>query len=58
MSLFDVGGWSEDEELIIERSFEEWARHVVAKSTVELEECAMVESKRPTMPVFQGEPWR
>lgn len=56
--LFDVGGWSEDEALIAERSFDEWARHVVAKSQVELEEEAGAVSVRPTLPIFVGEPWR
>lgn len=58
MNVFDLGGWSEDEQLITERSFDEWARVVVARSEVQLEECAAVDSVRPTMPVFQGEPWR
>lgn len=60
MSRFDIGGWTKDEELIVERPFDEWARVVVARSAVDIEERSVsgVDSTRPTMPVFQGEPWR
>lgn len=55
----DLDNFTDDEELLVDRSFEEWARHVVAKAQVLAEEddvCRV--SLRPTMPVFQGEPWR
>lgn len=58
MNAFDCENWSEDEALIVERSFEEWARRVVAKSTVDLEEEQGAVSVRPTLPIFLGEPWR
>lgn len=58
--LYDIGGWTKDEEMIVGLRFDEWARTVTARVIVEAEEgCATsVESTRPTVPVFQGEPWR
>lgn len=59
MSLYDIGGWTKDEELIVERPFDEWARAVVARTQFEIEEPSpTVDSTRPTVPVFHGEPWR
>lgn len=55
---FDVDHFSEDEALLIERPFDEVLRRAVAVSVFEAEECAAVESTRPTMPVFTGTPWQ
>lgn len=54
----DLDHFTDDEELIAARPFDEWARQVVAKSVVDAEEECCAVSKRPTVPVFQGEPWR
>jgi hypothetical protein len=58
LNFGDLDHFSSDEELIAQRPFDEWARHVVASAHVVAEEESAAVSIRPTVPVFHGEPWR
>jgi hypothetical protein len=58
LNFGDLDHFTADEELLAARPFDEWARHVVAQAHVIAEEETAAVSCRPTVPVFQGEPWR
>lgn len=49
---------SKPEALLTDRSLEEVLRVAAASAVVEAEEEIAAVSKRPTVPVFLGEPWR
>lgn len=55
---FDERGSEEERMLRDGDSFEDVLRRARATRAVEAEELAAVESVRPTVPVFLGEPWR
>jgi hypothetical protein len=57
LNFGDLDHFTDDEALLAARPFDEWARVVVAKATFEAEEEASAVSCRPTVPVFDGEPW-
>jgi hypothetical protein len=48
----------EDEDLLDLRPLDEVLSRARARACVDAEELASVESTRPTMAVFLGEPWR
>lgn len=55
---FDVDQFSEEERLLIDRSFEEVLRHAGARVAVDVEEEEAAISKRPTVPAFAIVPWQ
>jgi len=56
--MFDTHG-APTEVLLLDasRTFEEVLMHARAMAAVDAEEDAAVFSTRPTIPIFQGEPW-
>lgn len=56
--MFDTHGTEAEVLLDSGRSLEEVLLHARAVAIVDAEEEAAVFSTRPTMPIFQGEPWR
>lgn len=57
-TMFDTHGTTEEALLDDGVKLEDVLRHARARIEVDVEEEAAVLSKRMTVPVFQGEPWR
>jgi hypothetical protein len=53
-----AGLFDDEENLLRDRPLEEVLRHAAAVAVVEAEEESAAISKRPTVPLFVGEPWR
>lgn len=53
----DLDHFTATEQLLSERSLDEVLRHAAAGAHVDAEEEQAVVSRRPTVPVFHGEPW-
>jgi hypothetical protein len=54
---FDFGHFSTDEALLVSRPLDEVLRVAAAQAVIDAEETTAVDSTRPTVPVFHGEPW-
>lgn len=57
MNFGDLDHFSADETLLAERPLDEVLRRAAAQAHVLAEEESAAVSCRPTVPVFQGEPW-
>lgn len=58
MGKFDIGGWTQDEELIVRHSLADLAAFIVRRDALVLDPCeGAPDTERPTVPVFPCAPW-
>jgi hypothetical protein len=58
MGRFDIGGLTQDEELLVRHSLDELAAFIVRRDTwLEPSSEEVPDTERPTVPVFVGAPW-
>ncbi len=58
MCKFDIGGWTQDEEIIVRHSLEDLSAFILRRDALVLDPWESApETERPTVPVFDGAPW-